>query len=231
MTKLSVVIPFNESPTVLYYYLPKIIDAALSIDNLEIILIDASNNIEVEAYCHSIEVRYFASEIAMRAIQLNHGANHASSPHLFFLHIDSIPPKGFDHQIGVAIEGGANSGCFQMSFNPNSRFLSFFSFFTQFHWRIARGGDQGLFVKMTVFDMVGKYDESLVIMEDMAICQKLEDFGGFEILQGPIVTSSRKYQTFGQWRLQTIYICVTVLFWLGLSNPKLVKVYHRLLGE
>ena len=63
----------------------------------------------------------------------------------------------------------------------------------------------------------------------MDICYRLEKQGGFHILEGPILTSARKYQEVGQWNLQGIYFLITILHWGGMSNPKLVRVYRRLL--
>ncbi len=231
MIDLTVVIPSAESIDVVRRYLPGILAAPKNRLSIQFILVDATEQQGVYHFCSRLDVAYVSSSITNRAAQMNAGAEVAASDKLFFLHLDSIPPKAYDVAILDALANGANSGCFRMIFQPTTIFLSFFAFFTRFHWRTARGGDQGLFVGKRIFERNGGFNESLMIMEDMDLCHKLEKQGGFAILKGPIITSARKYQEFGQWKLQAIYFAVTSLFWMGMDNKKLVKIYRRMLGQ
>lgn len=231
MILLSIIIPSNESVDSLREFLPSILASASKERALEFILVDASSSDSVESFCSDLSIRYIPCEIAQRGIQMNRGAEVAKGENFFFLHLDSVLPLAFDKHIMHALNGGAHSGCFEMQFYPSTTFLSFFARFTRYHWRVARGGDQGLFVRKQVFAKLGGFREDLVIMEDMDICHRLEKYGGFEILIGPIITSSRKYQKVGQWKLQSIYFLITILHWCGLPNPSLMTVYKRLLGR
>ena len=231
MIDLTVIIPSAESIGVVRRYLPVILEAAEKRESIQFVFVDASSEEGVQDFCVELNVAYLPSKIAHRAAQMNAGASIAKSEHLFFLHLDSFPPESYDRAIHRAFTSGANSGCFRMTFHPTTTFLSFFAFFTRFHWRTARGGDQGLFVRKTVFEQLGGFDENLTIMEDMDICHKLEKQRAFTILKGPMRTSARKYQEEGQWKLQSIYFVVTLFFWMGMENRKLVKIYRRMLGK
>lgn len=163
-------------------------------------------------------------------MQFNQGAALSKGEFLFFLHLDSILPENFDVLINDAFEKGADSGCFRMRFSPTTKFLNFWAYFTRFHWRVARGGDQGLFVKRNAFDEAGGY-ENWPIMEDIQICHELEKRGVFKIIETPITTSSRKYLAHGQVYLQTVFSLLMLLFWLGVKPQRLVKMYNWLLKK
>ncbi|WP_419212711.1 glycosyltransferase [Maribacter sp. X9] len=78
--------------------------------------------------------------------QLNLGARKATGEILYFLHVDTLPPKNFDLSILKEIEGENEVGYFRMRFNSTGTFLKFFSWHTKINHQICRGGDQSLFI-------------------------------------------------------------------------------------
>ena len=78
---------------------------------------------------------------AGRAVQMNRGAKDARNPILYFLHIDSIPPLGFDRIINEEIKKGTTAGCFQMRFDHQHWALQLAGYFTRFNLPFCRGGD------------------------------------------------------------------------------------------
>lgn len=224
MKALSVIIPFLDSATTLQSYLPQILNRISKPALAEIILVDASESSDVKRICEDLHVQYIFCKEKGRAIQMNTGAAYARGKWLFFLHIDSIPPDSYDRLI--ISQDSAESGCFQLKFDWDHWFLEFFAWFTRFHWTVARGGDQGLFVRRDTFiDLKGF--KKIPIMEDVDMCRRLMKRRSFTILQQKIVTSARKYRKQGVYRLQLIFTWITILYWFGADADHLKKFYDK----
>ena len=146
MIKLSVIIPSSDSPATVQKFLPGILAAIDDRDTTEVILVDAWDRESKRNYVESLGVKYVVSGKPRRSIQSNFGTKSSNGIFLFFLHIDSRPPQGFDTIISASAEEGFESGSFKLKFDSRSGFLAAFAWFTKFKWSIARGGDQGLFV-------------------------------------------------------------------------------------
>ena len=130
-----------------------------------------------------------------RANQMNFAAARASSDVLWFVHCDSIIPRDAHSQISRAVARGANWGCFHIGFDYDGPFMGCNTYFS--NRRARKGiafGDQGIWVKKTVFEEMGGFPD-LPIMEDyefslrmgrlkQPICQ----------LPGRIITSGRRYE-------------------------------------
>jgi glycosyltransferase involved in cell wall biosynthesis len=71
-----------------------------------------------------------------RAIQINTGAKNAHFPLLYFIHVDSIPPKGFDQILLHQFKQGRKAGCFQMQFDHDHVALNWSAFATRPHYLI-----------------------------------------------------------------------------------------------
>ncbi len=230
MKSLSVVIPSIEPIDTVKEFLPEI---RLRSNQflVEFLLVDATFQADVNNFCDELGVKYVVSSRKGRAFQMNFGASQAAHDILFFLHIDSIPPPDFARMVLDAVQNQQDCGCFRLRFAPSTIFLSFWAFFSRFHWRVARGGDQGLFLSKQLFKALGGFDESLPIMEDVEFCHRLEKQANFQILKPKIQTSSRKYMAYGQYRLQWFFIVTTIQFWRGVSPELLYKRYQKFLQK
>lgn len=162
-----------------------------------------------------------------RAKQMNRGAREALGDILYFLHADSFPPKYFDQLIVDEVKNGYNCGCFKMTFDSKHWWLKLAGWFTQFNWPICRGGDQSLFVTKTLFNQVGGYDENYHIYEDNVLISRLYKVGTFKVIQQPLTTSARHYQTHGVWKLQYHYWMVHIKKRLGASPQSLYQYYKK----
>lgn len=168
---------------------------------------------------------------ASRSVALNGGQKIATGNILYFLHADSRPPLGWDAQIIDAYHAGYRAGTFRLSFDSNNKLLRLSAWFTRFNWKFIRFGDQSLFVGQTEFIKAGKYNQAMQIMEDREIINRIYVVAKFKVLPSRLITSARKYQRYGFWRLQTIYVIVNILYYLRLPQDKLVLVYKKLLGS
>ena len=162
-----------------------------------------------------------------RAIQMNAGAAKATGRILYFLHADTIPPPSFPDDIIAAVDSGHRAGCFQMQFDDPDWIMSLYGWFTRFPLTICRGGDQSLFITRALFDTIGGFDETMQVMEDIDIIERIERHAQFHILDRHVTTSARKYHTNGRVELQAAFGTIHLMYALGFSQNELVKFYRH----
>jgi rSAM/selenodomain-associated transferase 2 len=228
---VSIIIPtFNEADGIaaLLAYLWQ---EAAGDEALEIIIVDGGSTDATRALAQAAGARVLCSPQKGRAAQLNYGAEAAAEPILYFLHADSYPPTGFLADIRRALAAGAGSGCYRLAFDHPHWFLRANAWMTRFRLQFVRFGDQSLFVPKTLFQQVGGYRTDLLIMEDQEIVQRLWKRAPFWVLPQAVTTSARKYLDNGVYRLQGTFALLVLLYWLGVSQPRLVRVYRRLIRQ
>ena len=162
-----------------------------------------------------------------RAKQMNAGARAAQGDILYFLHVDTFPPKQFETSILTAVKNGSEAGCFRMQFDSNSRFLRFFAWFSRINHRLCRGGDQSLFVTKTIFSKTQGFDESYLIYEDNEFIGRLYQNTVFKILPQKVRTSARKYEEKGMLRLQYHFGIIHLKNYFGAGPEQLHEYYRR----
>lgn len=231
MIEISIIIPCADTLEIVQAYVPEILRNLSNNYKTEIIFVDAFEREDVRAYVVEQGFVYIFSNKARRSLQCNAGAKIAKGQIYFFLHIDSIVPSHFDATIMQSVRKGCESGCFRMEFDSDSRFLSAFAWFTQFKWTIARGGDQGLYVRREVFEEIGGYKNAWQIMEDVDIARKLLNRRTFDVLKPAIITSVRKYERVGVFKLQFFFSIITLFYWMGISNKTIYQFYLKYVGK
>ncbi|MEP2277812.1 TIGR04283 family arsenosugar biosynthesis glycosyltransferase [Maribacter sp.] len=162
-----------------------------------------------------------------RAKQMNLGAAKATGDVLYFLHVDSLPPKDFDSDILNEIDQGFEVGCFQMRFNSNSLFLQFFSWCTKINHQICRGGDQSLFITSKLFHELNGFNENYVIYEDNEFIKRVYKLKPFKIISSAITTSVRRYEERGTVRLQYHFGMIHLKHHLGAKPTELYQYYLK----
>ncbi|WP_276165241.1 TIGR04283 family arsenosugar biosynthesis glycosyltransferase [Zobellia alginiliquefaciens] len=162
-----------------------------------------------------------------RAKQLNYGAQQAKGSILYFLHADTLPPRDFDQSIIDAVESGYQTGCFQMKFDSNSNFLSFFAWFTRVNHKLCRGGDQSLFITKQLFKSSGGFNEDYVVYEDNEFISRLYKSTVFKILPRHVKTSARRYEERGMVTLQYHFGMMHLKNYLGAGPEQLYDYYKR----
>lgn len=166
-----------------------------------------------------------------RAYQMNDGARQAKGSVLYFLHADTFPPPTFAKDIQLAISRNEQAGGFRLSFDDSHFMLRLYSWFTRFDIDAFRYGDQSLFITKELFEHVGGFDESLIVMEDNEIIGRIKRYAGYSIIPKNVITSARKYRDNGIIRLQFTFSLIYFLFHLGAGQNKLVHVYKRLISR
>ena len=227
MTKISIIIPtLNESEQIqdLLNYLHEQSNTGLI---NEIIIVDGgSSDGTLELIKESPNVRLIHSEKG-RARQLNAGAKVATSEVLYFLHADSLPPPKYDQLILAEVYKGHPAGCFRLKFHSTHWWLQLAGWFTQFNWKICRGGDQSLFITQKLFQELGGYDEDYLIYEDNILIETLFKRKTHVVIKAYITTSARLYEKLGVWKLQYHFWRIHLKHRFGASPEELLLYYRR----
>ncbi|WP_347924155.1 glycosyltransferase family 2 protein [Pontimicrobium sp. SW4] len=162
-----------------------------------------------------------------RAKQMNTGSKITTGNILYFLHADSFPPKDFDQHIINEVVKGNRSGCFRLQFDHNHWWLRLASWLTQFRWRACRGGDQSQFITKTLFDEIGGFDENYIIYEDNILINELYKRKQFTVINKKLITSARRYEKYGIWKIQYHFWMIYIKKWFGASAEELHIYYSK----
>lgn len=225
-SKISIIIPvLNEEAYVgkLISYIKK----NSSNKNIkEIIVVDGGSYDNTATIAENLGATVLHSQKG-RARQMNAGARVAQGDILYFLHVDTFPPKQFETSILTAVKNSSEAGCFQMQFDSKSRFLRFFAWFSRINHTLCRGGDQSLFVTKTIFSKTQGFNESYLIYEDNEFIGRLYQNTQFKILPQKVRTSARKYEEKGMVRLQYHFGMIHLKNYLGAGPEQLHEYYKR----
>ena len=164
-----------------------------------------------------------------RAFQMNAGAKASRGDILWFVHSDSVVSENSLESIEEAIREGYVGGGFSIYFyDLDTRFMRFVS--TTSNWRAKYlglfFGDQGIFVKRSVFEELGGYKE-IELMEDWDFSRRLVKIGKLKLLDTKIGTSARRFKEGGQLKTLLLMHKIKLLYVLGVSPSKLNKMYRE----
>lgn len=162
-----------------------------------------------------------------RAVQMNSGARQATGDVLLFLHADSrLPPRAFPLLERALADPRIAGGTFILRFNSPRLLLRLIAFFTRFEFRYFHYGDQGIFVRRSVFEQLNGFAE-IAFMEDVDFLQRLQRTGRVTLLKKPITTSARRFLERGVLRQQLMNIILVIFYLLGARPETLKKWYGK----
>lgn len=224
MSNISIIIPVLNEAKIISKFLEDLYSYSSSKNILEIIIVDGESS---DATIQKAKVKnsIILTTKKGRARQMNFGAQYARGDILYFVHADSIPPKHFDQLIINAVNNGSETGCFKMKFNSSHWWLKVSGWFTQFNWKICRGGDQSLFITKSLFNELNGFNEEFLIYEDIEFINRLYKKTRFKIIQKWLTTSARRYRKNGVWKLQYHFFIIYLKRWTG-SSPKSLQKYY-----
>jgi rSAM/selenodomain-associated transferase 2 len=197
----------------------------------EVIVVDGGSCDGTTDVARTAGARVRVAAGSNRAAALNTGAALASGDVIYFVHADCRPPAGFADDIRAALDT-ASSGCFRMRFDSKHWLLGLSGWLTRVDINLFRFGDQSLFTHRDVFRLAFGYDERLTVLEDQDLVRRLRRHAEFVIVPRPVISSARRYRRCGVYRMQLfVYPIVVALYRLGVPQPLLVRIYHRLLDR
>lgn len=206
---ISVIIPtINEETAV-----AKAVFSALAAGAREVIVADGGSEdstIDVATACGASRIERSRPG---RGIQMNAGASAAAGEFVLFLHADN--ELGQDCLTQITTHPNATWGAFRQRIDSSR---SAFRLIEQGNslrvkYRCMPFGDQGIFVRRTVFDDQGGFAE-FPLMEDVELSIRLRRIARPILLDGPLTVSARRWekhgvvrQTVRNWSIQLAYAC------------------------
>ena len=220
--KISVVIPVLNEQAVI----ANSIERAWKAGAAEVIIADGGSEDRTVATAKSEKCKLVTAE-AGRASQMNAGAKIASGDVLLFMHADNWLVENGCDQMQDAMENSDFSwGAFRQRIDDPSFVFRWIESGNSMRcqWQRLVYGDQGLFVKRSLFESLGGFP-NLPLMEDFELSRRLAAEGRLVLLPGPIHVSARRWkatgtirQTLRNWKISTAYR-------LGVSADRLAEWY------
>jgi len=201
-------------------------------DRAEIILVDGGSADRTVSIAENYEVEILHAPRPGRGAQLKFGAESAKGEILWFVHADTRPAPDAVEQITKALrDPNVVGGNLTIRFDgerPAARFL------TRLYPHLRKlgliYGDSAIFARRDAYEKIGGF-EPFPIFEDLDFIEKLKRAGIVVTLPAVAVTSSRRFEnksfllTFLRWTV------LQILYWLGVSPYKLLKIYFPAAGS
>ena len=208
-------------------YLSRTLDSVIAqTGEKKIIVVDGGSHDETLEIALSYGCKTIVSSPG-RGSQMNQGAAAATKTGLLFLHADTILHKEASNEIErILCRPGVLSGSFRLEFQPISRPLRLYAFFSRINLPLFNFGDQGLFLLRSTFQAIGGFEE-YPILEDVEIQQRLRSCGQFRKSNLPVVTSLRRFTKIGPISQQILNALILTAYCGGASPNTLAKLYSH----
>lgn len=167
-----------------------------------------------------------------RSALMNAGAAVARGDVFFFLHADSFPPPSALVEIQRMLRDQKTlGGAFEHRFEETLWSLRVISWINRRRYFLTRNyyGDQGIFVRANIFRSLGGYRD--VFMEDLDFSQRLKRLGRTKLIPLPLVTSGRRFLTWGPWRVFSFIVWVLLLHSLRLHPQRYARYWDACEGR
>ena len=191
----------------------------------EVIVVDGGSDDETCRNATEAGASKLIRSFPGRGIQLNAGARFTTSEFILFLHADSRLSSECIKQI--CEHPDATWGAFRQQIDSDRRIFRWLESGNAARvrfWNLPFG-DQGMFVRRSVFLAHGGFDE-VPLMEDIGLSRRLRRLTRPLLLPGPITTSARRWestgvvrQTIRNWKIQAAHA-------VGVSPDRLVQWYR-----
>lgn len=171
------------------------------ISDCEVIVVDGrSSDATVQVAENFPFVQVEVSEQG-RVAQMNRGAQVATAPVVWFLHVDStLPDRRTVDSLLLAVQSpDVVGGCFSYHLRGDDLYYRLVNTLVNLRARAFDRpyGDQGLFVRRDVFSRVGGFRENVHHCEDLDLVLRLRAAGKFQVLSLRVETSARTWKRYG----------------------------------
>jgi glycosyltransferase involved in cell wall biosynthesis len=148
---------------------------------------------------------------------------------LLFLHADClISQSAIDALHRALADPQLAGGAFYIRFaesRPRSLRLVAWGINVRARFRNSATGDQGIFVRKSVFDSIGGAPE-WPLFEDVELVRRIRRAGKFTVLKTPVTISGRRYIEHGVFRTALLIYSLRFAYWLGVP-PQRLKNWFR----
>ncbi len=222
--QISVIIPvINEQSNV-----TKAIDSAWLAGADEVIVVDGGSTDETPNLANNSNCSFFQTTPG-RAKQQNHGAELANGDVVLFLHADTWLVENACEQIRDCLaKTDAIGGAFQQKIESNRKVMRWIESGNarRVRWFSLPYGDQGIFVRKSVFDAIGGFPD-WKLMEDYRLSELLRTRGKLVLLSGPLHVNARRWEMKGPLRQTLLNWRIVLSYKLGWHPDQLAKLYRR----
>ena len=220
---ISVIIPARNDAVALRHTLDHL-QQLTGIGGVEI-LVAASGDMRLTEQAVAGRAQLLWPARSSRSALMNSAAAVAAGDILFFLHADSLPARDALARIRSLLQNPKIlGGAFEHRFLETTWSLRAISWINRSRYRLTRNyyGDQGIFVRATVFRNLGGYRD-LGLMEDLDLSQRLKRHGRTALIRAPMVTSGRRFIDRGPWRTFVVIVWLLFLHTLGLDTQRYAR--------
>ena len=219
--EITVVIPaLNEEQVI-----GRSVHSAVSAGATEVIVSDGGSR------DHTIERATEAGASAVvrslpgRGVQMNSAAHLATGQFILFLHADNELPKQGLQQI--CVHEKAAWGAFQQQIDSRRKVYRLIEWGNdlRIRWRKVPFGDQGMFVRRSLFEELGGFAE-IPLMEDVELSHRLRNIQAPVLLQGPLQISARRWEEKGVLRQTLTNWMIQLAYYSGISAEQLAHKYY-----
>jgi rSAM/selenodomain-associated transferase 2 len=226
--KISIIVPVLDESAGIRKFLEGLRQRAAS---AEVIVVEASGSrsVSVSQSLTALCDRVLTSDRG-RAAQMNAGANAANGEVFWFVHADCELPHNCLTQITRALRDPQTvGGCFRIRFSRPETIFRVSDLCGNLAVDLFRicYGDHGIFCRRRDFLAVSGYPD-VPVFEDAEFYRRLRGRGRTRQMAGEIVTSPRRYQQVGPYRLTMTYLFLSVLYFMRVPIPLLARIYDRL---
>ena len=223
--KISIIIPVLNEAKVLLLLLNQL--QYLRVKGHEIILVDGYSN-DNSCQCAQGLADIILKSDRGRALQMNHGACHATGELLLFLHADTRLPDNVDMLLTSAIHSNRAWGRFDVRLSGNPILFRIIEWFMNMRSRLTgvATGDQAIFITAGLFREINGFPE-IALMEDIALSTKLRRIYRPIHLYEKVVTSSRRWEDNGIIRTVLTMWEIRLRYFLGAEPSTLAGLYGK----
>ncbi len=164
-----------------------------------------------------------------RALQQNRGAEIAKGKTLLFLHADTILPGDYiDYVFEALMDPKTIGGAFRFKTDGDTPIMRIVEFLANFRSKYLKlpYGDQAVFVRRSAFEDNGGFP-LIGIAEDLFFIRELARKGRIRIVPANAVTSARRWQRLGIFRVTLINQLIAAGCFMGIPPRLLATLYQR----
>lgn len=202
--------------------------------SLEVVVGDGGSSDATRAVVEAAGARFVLARRG-RGAQMNAAATLARGQFLLFLHADTRLPEltllvdALSALRRAMIDDSRVAGHFPLRFDRsqpgNELSYRYMEAKTLLNRTNTTNGDQGLLLSRAFFDDLGGFDESLPILEDQRIAEKIRATGTWITLPGSLLTSARRFESEG---LRRRYLLMGIM--MGLYSVGEMGFFRRAPG-